>query len=58
MTLLHMPSPAASTAAGFSHTNVLNNVKSIVSEVVLQNKDSVLAGSLGRHLNNAPFPPP
>lgn len=53
-----MPSPAASTAAGFSHTNVLNNVKSIVSEVVLQNKDSVLAGSLGRHLNNAPFPPP
>lgn len=57
MTLLHTPSPAASTASGFSDTNVLNNVKSILSGAVHQNKDPVLAGSLGRHLNNAPFPP-
>lgn len=42
MTLLHMPSPAASTASGFSNTNALNNVKSIVFVAVPQNKDSVL----------------
>jgi len=53
-----MPSPVAKTASGFSNTNVLNNVKTTVPEAAPQNKDSVLAGSLGRHLNNALFLPP
>lgn len=39
VTLLRVPSPTARTASGFSNMNLLNNVKTIVLEMVLQNKD-------------------